>query len=466
MRISLARRKRAVARVRMIALALAAVAVCGGFAARSAAAPEPTRTVILSALPFACEMVDEGAEAWVYCWEGQPNVKRHVKLEPTGEVSQTAMVPLPQGLGGPGEPYGAWLTIGRFRCEVMHQGIECVVIATGKGFLITRNRIVAVETAPGITEPTPVFGAIAAMRAVSGLVTIKEPGAKFAQILNEPARLPFGTLVDARRGAVQLATAATPEGGTQTGVFRGGQFRVTQDVQKTRAPDGSSVVGLTVLKLAGPAPQCGARASAVSARAKEAGPRHLWGNAHGNFQTGGRYASATVGGTKWLTEDGCRGTNVKVVRGVVAVEDLKTHQTTSVHAGHSLLVGSGIEPAKAKPRVGGVWMSGPGCGGLNEFRQHPAEFPFFCDGTAYVEKAHWSNWGKPRATASAILNEALLNAHNSVATAPRERTPVTVIVSRLKVCKGHRAYSSIVIKPDHPLGGHATLRIPTLCEFE
>jgi hypothetical protein len=450
----------------LIALGLAAVAVSGGFAARSAAAPESTRAVILAPFPFTCEMVDGGAEAWVYCWEGGPNVTRHVKLEPTGEVSQTTTAPLPTGIGGPGVPYGAWFTVGRFRCEVTRQGVECVVIATGKGFLITRNRIVEVQTAPGITEPAPVFGKSAAMRAVSGLVTIKEPGLKFAQYLNAPARLPFGTLVDTRRGAVQLATAAGPEGGTQTGVFRGGQFRVTQDVGKTRAPDGSSVVGLTVLQLAGPAPQCGARASAVSARAKEAGPRHLWGNAHGNFETGGRYASATVGGTKWLTEDSCQGTNVKVVRGVVAVEDLKTHHTTSVTAGHSLLVGSGLTPAKAKPRVGGVWMSGPGCTGLDEFRQHPAEFPFFCDGAAVVEKAHWSNWGKPRATAQAILNEAVPNAHEGLESAPRERTPVTVIDSHLKVCKGHLAYSSIVLKLHHPVNGHTKLTIPTTCEFK
>jgi hypothetical protein len=450
----------------LIALGLAAVAVSGGLAARSAAAPEPTRAVILSPLSFACELVEEGADTWVYCWEGQPNVKRQVKLEPTGEVSQTATVPLPEGIGGPGVPYGAWITVGQFRCEVMRQGIECVVIATGKGFLITRNRIVEVQAAPGVTEPAPVFGKSAVMRAASGIVSIKEPGSKFAQYLNVPAQLPFGTLVDTSRGAVELSTAAGPEGATQTGVFNGGRFRVTQDVGKTRAPDGSSVVGLTVLKLAGPAPGCGAQAGAVSARAKEAGPRHLWGNAHGNFETGGRYASATVGGTKWLTEDSCQGTNVKVVRGVVAVEDLKTHHTTSVSAGHSLLVGSGVKPAKAKPRVGGVWMSGPGCTGLHEFRQHPTDFPFFCNGAAVVEKAHWSNWGKPRATAQAILNEAVPNAHDGLENAPRLRTPVTVIDSHLKICKGHRAYTSVVLKLHHPVNGHTELTIPTTCEFE
>jgi hypothetical protein len=410
-------------------------------------------------------MVDERADAWVYCFEGDPHVTRHVKLEADGEVSQTATVPPPQGIGGPGDPPGAWITVGRFRCEVMSQGIECVVIATGKGFLITRNRVVEVQTPAGIVEPAPVFGKSTTLQPSSGEIEIKAPGEKFSRILTTEARVPFGTLVDARRGTVELATAAGTEGGLQSGLFRGGQFRVTQDTGRTKAPDGSSVVGLTVLKLAGPSPACGARGSSLAARAKPAGPRHLWGNAHGNFQTGGRYASATVGGTKWLTEDSCQGTTVKVVRGVVEVEDLKTHRKVSVTAGHSFLAPSGVS-TKQKPRVGGVWMSGPGCGGAHEFRQRPAEFPFFCDGTAYLEKAHWSNWGKPTATARAILNEALLNAHNSVATAPRERTPSTVVVSHLKLCRGHRAYSSIVIKPDHPHGGPSKLKIGTLCEFE
>jgi hypothetical protein len=348
------RRKLVLAGCGVIALLLLlATATAGIHGADAAAPPVQTRDIILAPFPFTCELSAEGAETWVYCWEGDSPIKRHVKLEPDGEVSQTATAPLPTGIGGPGVPYGAWYTIGDFRCEVLRQGIECVVISTGKGFLITRNRITEVQTPAGLSEPAPVFGRSANFQPVSGEVLIKEPGEKFARPLNANARLPFGTLVDARTGTVQLTTAASPEGGTQTGQFRAGQFRVTQDTKRTRAPDGSTVVGLTVLTLAGPLPACGgAHASDLSPRTKPAGPRHLWGNAHGNFQTGGKYASATVGGTKWLTEDSCKGTKVKVVRGVVDVEDLKTHRTTSVTGGHSLLVGSGLTAKKEAPRAG------------------------------------------------------------------------------------------------------------------
>jgi LCCL domain len=65
--------------------------------------------------------------------------------------------------------------------------------------------------------------------------------------------------------------------------------------------------------------------------------RQLWGNGHGNFETKGRYAAATVRGTDWLTADRCDGTLTKVVRGVVQVNDLPKHKTVSVTAGHSYL---------------------------------------------------------------------------------------------------------------------------------
>ena len=46
-------------------------------------------------------------------------------------------------------------------------------------------------------------------------------------------------------------------------------------------------------------------------------------------------------GTKWLTEDFCDGTLVRVSRGVVAVENLATHATVTVRAGHSVFTPAG-----------------------------------------------------------------------------------------------------------------------------
>ena len=66
--------------------------------------------------------------------------------------------------------------------------------------------------------------------------------------------------------------------------------------------------------------------------------RQLWGSGKGLFETRGRYASAAVRGTNWLTRDLCDGTLVIVRQGTVAVYDLKTHKTVLVHAGHSYFV--------------------------------------------------------------------------------------------------------------------------------
>lgn len=100
----------------------------------------------------------------------------------------------------------------------------------------------------------------------------------------------------------------------------------------------------------------------------------------------------------------------------------------------------------ARASVRGVWMAGPGCGAKQEWFQHPREFPYFCDGAAVVESAHWKSWGAPKATARAIMNEAELNNHDSVATAPRTRRAVTIKASQIKVCGGRHTYTRIVIR--------------------
>jgi hypothetical protein len=75
------------------------------------------------------------------------------------------------------------------------------------------------------------------------------------------------------------------------------------------------------------------RASASKRRRKRS-VRRLWGNAQGQFRTTGRYAAATVRGTRWLTEDSSLGTLVKVQEGVVAVDELD-------RGGRTLVLGPG-----------------------------------------------------------------------------------------------------------------------------
>lgn len=131
----------------------------------------------------------------------------------------------------------------------------------------------------------------------------------------------------------------------------------------------------------------------------------------------------------------------------------------------SLLVGQAQADSSAsfgRATVGGTWMAGPGCGG-QEWFQHPSSFPYFCDGVAYVEKAHWQSWGGGKAKATATMNEALLNSHDSAATAPRQLSAVTLIASHRERCGTRHVYKSVVIRFDHPRKGEAeTLKLASL----
>ena len=63
--------------------------------------------------------------------------------------------------------------------------------------------------------------------------------------------------------------------------------------------------------------------------------RRLWGTGKGQYETTGKYASATVRGTFWLVADYCNGTLVKVRSGTVVVRDLVTKKTIVVTSGHA-----------------------------------------------------------------------------------------------------------------------------------
>jgi hypothetical protein len=62
----------------------------------------------------------------------------------------------------------------------------------------------------------------------------------------------------------------------------------------------------------------------------------------------GKYSSATVRGTIWLTLDECDGTLTKVVRGSVRVRDVKLKKTVRVKAGHSYLARAQRAAAKRR----------------------------------------------------------------------------------------------------------------------
>ena len=68
-------------------------------------------------------------------------------------------------------------------------------------------------------------------------------------------------------------------------------------------------------------------------RTKKKKKRRLWGDGKGKFRTQGSFSSATVRGTRWLTEDSCNGTLTKVKRGTVTVRDFAKKRNVTVRAG-------------------------------------------------------------------------------------------------------------------------------------
>jgi ferric-dicitrate binding protein FerR (iron transport regulator) len=79
--------------------------------------------------------------------------------------------------------------------------------------------------------------------------------------------------------------------------------------------------------------------------------RQLWAQTKGRFRTKGRFASATVRGTKWQTEDLCLATRITVAEGIVAVLDYRRKKTTVVRAGNSLTI-SALRSARYRHRPG------------------------------------------------------------------------------------------------------------------
>jgi hypothetical protein len=159
--------------------------------------------------------------------------------------------------------------------------------------------------------------------AVSGTVRVKEAGGKFRR-LRADEEIPLGSTVDATKGKVRLTSAAGPGGRTQSALFYQGAFIVTQ----TRGSKPITQLALSA------ALACKARGKA-SQSARRRRVRRLWGDGRGRFRTRGRHGAATVRGTKWLTEDRCGSTLVRVRRGKVAVRDFAKRKTVLVKKGRS-----------------------------------------------------------------------------------------------------------------------------------
>ena len=170
----------------------------------------------------------------------------------------------------------------------------------------------------------PVAGVSVNAAPVSGVVRVRVRGTNRFVNLSSLRNVPVGSEFDVTRGRVRLVSAA---GGNrrQTGVFYSGRAIVRQP--RARLP-------VTTLELSGP---LACRRTSGAGAAAPVRKRRLWGNGKGRFRTRGRFASAAVRGTTWLTEDRCDGTFVRVTVGRVEVFDQVRGRRVTVRAGQSYL---------------------------------------------------------------------------------------------------------------------------------
>ena len=167
-------------------------------------------------------------------------------------------------------------------------------------------------TATPPATPPPVENRSVEAATVAGTVLIKVNG-KFVPLGDQ--LVTNGAEIDARKGGVEITTAAG-----EKAVFSGGIFKVSQSG------------GLTTLTLTEKLDCSGRRARAAAAKPKT---RKLWGDGKGRFRTKGSYSAATVRGTRWLVQDTCTSTLTRVTQGVVSVQDFPRKRTIRLRAGKS-----------------------------------------------------------------------------------------------------------------------------------
>jgi IPT/TIG domain len=177
--------------------------------------------------------------------------------------------------------------------------------------------------------PPPRLGRTGNIFRLSGVVRVKLPGSSRFTLLMAGEQIPFGSIVDTRHGKVSVTTAR-PNGSLQTMIFFAGEFRLTQ-ARNGRAT--STLVGGDYASCP-TARERRHRVHASAARAKRP-VRKLWSEGHGSYSTKGNYATGAVLGTRWLTEDFCGGTLIRVLTDRVAVTNLVSHRHLVVRAGHS-----------------------------------------------------------------------------------------------------------------------------------
>ncbi len=197
----------------------------------------------------------------------------------------------------------------------------------------------------------PQLAQTAVVQVVSGDVFVRRPAGKprsagrAAQAPGTPAGfvpvkgaeiVPVGSVVHTLRGRIALTSVAQVVRGrrqTQRANFFDGIFQIKQ--ARARRPVTELALRSNFAGVCGANPRAargGPGATAAQQRSSRRVSR-LWGDGRGRFRSRGRYSSATVRGTRWLTEDRCNGTLTRVGTGSVTVRDFTARRTVTVRAG-------------------------------------------------------------------------------------------------------------------------------------
>jgi hypothetical protein len=180
---------------------------------------------------------------------------------------------------------------------------------------LTFNNVTANATQPILAQTATVVP-------VSGTVLVKKPGSKRFVPVKTVTTLHYGATVNTNNGRLRIFASKGRHGGTQNGVFYGGTFKLTQNT-----------TGLVQAALTGHPTACGGGPVAHTAATRF----RLFSHVSGKFKTRGRYGSAAVVGTIWVTQELCSGTFFHVYQGTIKVRDFTRHKTIILHAGHSYL---------------------------------------------------------------------------------------------------------------------------------
>ncbi len=158
------------------------------------------------------------------------------------------------------------------------------------------------------------------VKRIRGKVRVRLKGSRTFTDIGSIDDIPLGATIDVKKGRIELASVPSRTAAAAKVQLYGGWFQVGQ-----RA-------AVTEFKLNEPLASCKKKHSARAAATKRKS-RKLWGAGKGKFRTRGQYGAATIRGTKWLVQDSCAGTLVRVTSGSVLVRDKVKRKNVIVRKG-------------------------------------------------------------------------------------------------------------------------------------